>query len=51
MQKIWLKDATCADTSQFVKKDDLSNFKSEVDKLDIDKLAILNGKCYWIMGP
>ena len=27
------------DTSQFVKADDLANLKSEVDKLDIDKLS------------
>ena len=37
-----LKNATGADTSQFFKKDDLANLKSEVDKLDIDKLAELD---------
>ena len=37
-----LKNATGADTSQFLKKDDLANLKSEVDKLDIDKLAELD---------
>ena len=35
--KIWPKNATGVDTSQFAKKDDLANLKSEVDKLDIDK--------------
>ena len=29
-------------TSQFAKKDDLANLKSEVDKLDIDKLSELH---------
>ena len=33
-----LKSATGADTSDFVKKTDLTNLKSDVDKLDIDKL-------------
>ena len=28
--------------SQFTKKDDLANLKSEVDKLDIDKLSELD---------
>ena len=37
-----LKKATCVDTSQFAKKDDLANLKSEVDKLDNDKLAELD---------
>ena len=37
-----LKNATGADTLQFFKKDDLANLKSEVDKLDIDKLAELD---------
>ena len=37
-----MKNATGADTSQFLKKDDLANLKSEVDKLDIDKLAELD---------
>ena len=37
-----LKNATGADTLQFFKKDDLVNLKSEVDKLDIDKLAELD---------
>ena len=36
-----LKDAT-GDTSQFAKKDDLANLKSEVDRLDIDKLSELH---------
>ena len=31
------KRATGADTSQFTKKDDSANIKSEVDKLDIVK--------------
>ena len=33
-----LKNATGADTSFFAKKTDLANSKSDVDKLDIDKL-------------
>ena len=33
-----LKNATGADTSKFDKKVDLANLKSNVDKLDIDKL-------------
>ena len=33
-----LKCATGTDTSSFAKKVDLSNLKSNVDKLDIDKL-------------
>ena len=37
-----LKKATCVDTSQFAKKDDLANLKSEVDKLDINKLSELD---------
>ena len=36
------KNATGVDTSQFAKKDDLADLKSEVDNLDIDKLAELN---------
>ena len=33
-----LKNVIGADTSDFVKKADLANLKSHVDKLDIDKL-------------
>ena len=33
-----LKNATGADTSKFAKKVDLANLKSNVEKLDIDKL-------------
>ena len=33
-----LKNATGVDTSSFAKKVDLANLKSDVDKLDIDKL-------------
>ena len=33
-----LKIATGADTSDFVKKNDLAKLKSDVDKLDIDQL-------------
>ena len=33
------KNATGVDTSQFAKKDDLANLKSQVDKLNIDKLS------------
>ena len=32
------KNATGVDISKFAKKDDLANVKSDVDKLDIDKL-------------
>ena len=35
-----LKNATGADTSKFAKKIALPNFKSDVDKLDIDKLKM-----------
>ena len=37
-----LKNATRVDTSQFAKKYDLANLKSEVDKFDIDKLSELD---------
>ena len=33
-----LKNATGVDTSKFAKKVDLANLKSDVDKLDIDKV-------------
>ena len=33
-----LKNATSVDTSKFIKTVDLANLKSNVDKLDIDKL-------------
>ena len=33
-----LKNATSLDTSKFAKKVDLASWKSNVDKLDIDKL-------------
>ena len=33
-----LKNKTGVDTSSFAKKTDLTNLKSDVDKLDIDKL-------------
>ena len=33
-----LKNATGVDTSDFAKKTDLANVKSDVDKLSIDKL-------------
>ena len=33
-----LKNVTCIDTSKLAKKIDLAILKSEVDKLDIDKL-------------
>ena len=32
------KNATGADTSEFAKKTDLANFKSDVDKFDVNKL-------------
>ena len=38
-----LKNTTGVDISQFAEKDDLANLKSEVQKLDIDKLAKLDG--------
>ena len=37
-----LKNATGVDTSKFAKKVDLANLKSDVDKLDIDKLKTLS---------
>ena len=36
--KVDLENAIGADTSQFVKKFDLVHLKSDVDKLDINKL-------------
>ena len=36
--KAGLKNATGVDTSSFAKKTDLANLKSDVDKLDIDRL-------------
>ena len=36
-----LKDATEIDTSSFTKKIDLASLKSDVDKLDVDKLRLL----------
>ena len=33
-----LKNTTCVDISKFAKKVDLAHLKSNVDKLDIDKL-------------
>ena len=36
--KTGLKNATGTDTSSFAKKADLASLKSDVDKLDIDKL-------------
>ena len=38
-----LKNATNVDTSTFAKKTDAVNLKSDVDKLDIDKLK----QCTW----
>ena len=35
-----LKNATGVDTSDFAKETDLYNLKSDVDKLDIDKLKV-----------
>ena len=37
-RKIDLQNTTVVDTSSFAKKIDLVNLKSDVDKLDIDKL-------------
>ena len=39
--KTHLKNATGVDISRFAKKVDLANLKSNVDKLDIDKLKNL----------
>ena len=39
--EIDLKNATGTDTSSFAKKVDLASLKSNVDKLDIDKLKNL----------
>ena len=36
--KVDLKNAAGVDTSKFAKKIDIANLKSDVDKLDIDKL-------------
>ena len=36
--KVDLKEATDVDTSDFAKKTDLANLKSDLEKLDIDKL-------------
>ena len=38
-----LKSATVVDTSQFGKKNDLANLKSEADKLDINELKNVPG--------
>ena len=38
MQQKQIKKCKGTDTSSFGKKDDLANLKSNVDKLDIDKL-------------
>ena len=37
--KVDLKTATDVDTSKCAKKVDLANLKSDVNKLDVDKLA------------
>ena len=37
-RKADLKNATVVDTSDFAKKTDLANLKSDMDKLDIDEL-------------
>ena len=39
--KVDLKNTTGVDTSSFAKKTDLANLKSDVDKLDIDKVKNL----------
>ena len=36
-KKVDSKNATSVDTSDFAKKTDLANSKSDVDKLDIDR--------------
>ena len=36
--KSYLKNATGVDTSEFTRKVDLANLKSDIDDLDIDKL-------------
>ena len=38
-----MKNATSVDTSQFVKKDDSANLKSDIDRLDIDELKTVPG--------
>ena len=35
------KNVTSVDTSKFAKKVDLANLKSDVDKVDIDKMILL----------
>ena len=37
----WPKNVTHVDTSSFALKTNLANLKTEVDKLDIDKLVLL----------
>ena len=37
------KNATTVDTSQFAKKDELGNLKSDVDELDVHKLKATPG--------
>ena len=39
--KVDLKNAVGIDTSKFAKKIDLANLKSDVDKLDVDKLVLV----------
>ena len=39
--KTYIKDITQVDTSSFALKTDLANLKTEVDKLDIDKLVLI----------
>ena len=37
-KKLYLKNVTAVETSDFDKKTDLANLKSEIEKLDIEKL-------------
>ena len=39
--KAYIKDISHADTSSFASKTNLANLKTEVDKLDVDKLKLL----------
>ena len=46
VKKSYLKEARNVDTSDFAKNEDLASFKSDVDKLDIDKLRNVFNSIY-----
>ena len=45
-----LNNSTGGDTSDFAKETDLGNYKSDVDKLDIDKLKDVPGSLNSLKG-